>query len=230
MIVMKITKVAFLHTKHRQQQHQQSLQQQQHVHCSNMLLKTNKVLIAPIASGCGSLVVVVDSNMDCHPTSAAATTAQAAKASSTTTSALASTSAASSSFACNKSHLVIVDAAAARHRHPHRQLRWQEYGHISDIPVIGRHFLPPFSSSSSSSSWVAGSRGVGRRGKGREGAAEDNQAQKRTSNCGTRMSQGNDCHEDNKSCLFAYQTSPATTSTVVATTTACALQQHVAQN
>ncbi|KAM8716385.1 hypothetical protein ACLKA7_003288 [Drosophila subpalustris] len=87
---MKITKVAFLHTKHRQQQ------QQQHVHRSNMLLKTNKVLIAPIASGCGSLVVVVDSNMDCHPTSAAATT----------------TTVASSSFACNKSHLVIVVAAA----------------------------------------------------------------------------------------------------------------------
>jgi len=119
MIVMKITKVAFLHTKHRQQQHQQSLQQQQPVHCSNMLLKTNKVLIAPIASGCGSLVVVVDSNMDCHPTSAAATATTApattlAKPSTTTIScpAPASTSAASSSFACNKSHSVIVVAAA----------------------------------------------------------------------------------------------------------------------
>jgi len=68
MIVMKITKVAFLHTKHRQRQQQQ--QQQQHrqlLHHSNMLLKTNKVLIAPIASGCGSLVVdVADSRRQRH--------------------------------------------------------------------------------------------------------------------------------------------------------------------
>jgi len=66
---MKITKVAFLHTKHRQRQQQQQ-QQRQHrqlLHHSNMLLKTNKVLIAPIASGCGSLVVdVADSRRQRH--------------------------------------------------------------------------------------------------------------------------------------------------------------------
>lgn len=55
---------------------------------------------------------------------------------------------------------------------------------------------------------------------------------KRTSNCGTRMSRASDCHEDNKSCLFAYQTSPVVLLVVVsvAASPVAAPQQHVAQN
>jgi len=46
------------------------------------------------------------------------------------------------------------------------------------------------------------------------------------------MSRFNDCHEDNKSCLFAYQTSPSTTAALAAAAAAVAApqRQHVAQN
>lgn len=47
------------------------------------------------------------------------------------------------------------------------------------------------------------------------------------------MSRFNDCHEDNKSCLFAYQTSPATTAALAAAAAAAVAapqRQHVAQN